>query len=124
MSPTIERRKSRRADTEAPVPIELRDGNSAPPVIGQVKNISLAGALCHVQAPCALKPGDEVICSCSLPREGARGFPFQRILGKGRVVRVEAVAGGRRAGETPSEQDLVAVAIAFAPDVTALATIA
>lgn len=88
-----------------------------------VKNASLAGVYCYVKDGYSLKPGDQVVCSLAIPAEQLRLFPFTRLLGKGRVVRVEPIPTGRRAGESPSDQKLFGAAIAFAPDITALGTL-
>ena len=90
-------------------------------MVGQVKNVSLSGAYCHVKAPCLLKTGEHVVCSIRIPSEQTRRFPFTRILSKGWVLRSEPVPVGRRAGESHDEQ-LLGLALAFSPDVTALGT--
>ncbi len=121
----IERRRSRRVELDAGLITirQLKDGQEAAPVTGQVKNVSLEGVLCHVKAPCALAKGDTVACSLSIPADQTRWFPFNRLLGNGLIVRVEPVASGRRAGENPSTEQLLGLAVAFAPNVTALGTI-
>ncbi len=122
----VERRRFRRASVAVDVAIRPQDGGEAPEAVitGAVKDISLAGVYCYTKIPCTLKPGDGVICSVSVPPEQARGFPFSRLLSKGWVVRVEPVQAGRRAGEEQSTESLCGLAVAFAPDVTALGTIA
>jgi len=125
MKTAIERRRFRRAELDVPVTIRPLGTEEAAEmaVTGQVKNVSLAGVYCHVRAPCLLRPGNHVTCSISIPLEQARWFPFSRVQGKGWVVRVEPLPVGRRAGETPAEEPLLGVAVAFMPDVTALGTI-
>ena len=127
MKATAERRRSRRAELD--VTVEIRPAGAGqepsafPPLTGEVKNISLAGVYAHVKAPCPLQPGQHIICSIHVPPEQARWFPFARILGKGWVIRLDPVQVGRRAGEAMPEDQLLGLAIAFAPDVTALATL-
>jgi len=124
MKTATEQRQFRRAEIDAPLSIRLLSQNGvASPVTGQVKNVSLAGVYCYLQDGYSLKLGDQVVCSLTVPAEQLRLFPFTRVLGKGRVVRVEAIPTGRRAGESPSGQKLLGTAIAFAPDVTALGTL-
>lgn len=125
MSASVERRRFRRAELD--VPVAIRTGASqaaaADPIIGRVKDVSLAGVYCHVKAPCALAQGDSVVCSVVIPSEQVRWFPFSRIAGKGSIVRLEPIPKGRRARDNQTEEATVGVAIAFAPDVTALGTI-
>jgi len=115
----VERRQFRRAEVDVPVAIRFDSGSAT----GQVKNVSLAGVYCYTNSPCALKPGESVTCAIAIPPEQTRAFPFTRIAGKGWVVRVEPVPAGRRAGENPSDEDLIGLAVAFTPDVTALGAV-
>jgi len=128
MKTTMERRQFRRAEVDVPVAIRPLEQDGSPQtgavITCQVKNISLGGVFCYTQDPCPLKVGEQVACSITIPPEQARLFPFTRVLGKGRVVRLEPIPVGRRAGETPAEEPLLGVAVAFALDVTALGTIA
>ena len=124
MDAAIERRLFRRAELDVPVVMRLLAGEGSPaePMTGHVTNVSLAGFFCHVQAPCPLKAGQQVVSSISIPREQARYFPFTRLHGKGWVVRLGALPAGRREGELPPEEGLIGLAVAFTPDVTALGT--
>ncbi len=124
MPTATERRRFRRAELDVPVVIRpVERGETAGTLIGQVKNVSLAGVYCYMAAPCPLKVGEQVVCTISVPPEQARQFPFTRLLGKGWVARLEPIMKGRRTGESPSEDQLLGLAIAFTPDVTALGTI-
>jgi len=124
MKTTMERRRFRRAELNVLMTMRLVNQDAeAEPVIGQVKDISLAGAFCYTEAPCFLKLGDAVICSIAIPPEQARLFPFTRVLGKGWVTRLEPLLVGRREGERQPEEALLALAVAFSPDVAALGTI-
>ena len=60
MRGSIDRRRFRRAELEAPVVIRAMNAEGAAEqttVTGQAKNVSLAGLYCHVKGPCALAPG-------------------------------------------------------------------
>jgi len=126
MRATVERRQFRRAEMTVPVVIRPvgDDGSKAAPISGQARNVSLAGVYCYVPASCSLKADDSVTCSVSVPRDQTRTFPFTRVVGKGWIVRSEPVQEGRRAGDSHGNESQVALAIAFAPDVTALGTLA
>lgn len=122
----VERRQFRRAEVQ--VPVALRPMN--PPstdhdslITGQVKNVSLSGVYCYTKSPCALKPGERVTCSVAIPPEQTRHFPFTRLVGSGWVVRVDPIPMGRRAGDNPIEEELLGLAVAFTPDVTALGAV-
>lgn len=125
MKTGVERRQFRRAEVDVPVAIRAvpHEGASETLVSGQVKNVSLAGVYCYAKAPCPLKAGDSVTCSLAIPPEQARLFPFTRLVGKGWVVRVEPIQMGRRAGENQTDEELLGLAVAFAPDVTALGAV-
>ena len=121
----MERRRFRRADLDVSVtirPVDSEGAMSASPIIAQVRNVGLAGLYCYLKSPCALETGDTVICSLIIPREQVRLFPFARIHSKGWIVRIGPVHSGRRAGESLSTEQLLGLAVAFAPDATALAT--
>ena len=126
MKTLSERRQFRRAELDVTIsirPLAEEEGASTTVIEGRVKNVSLAGALCYVPTPCPLKTGQAVVCAVTIPLEQARLFPFARINGKGWIVRIAPAAAGRRSGDfTPGEQYL-SVAVAFAPDVTALGTL-
>lgn len=130
-SSMIERRRLRRAELQE-VGVIIRSADAASDaslpespedvVIGQLKNVSLAGAYCYVKAPCRLKAGEHIRYSISVPPDLTRRFPFTRLTGNGWIVRVEPIPRGRRMGETSSENELLGLALAFSSDVTALAT--
>ena len=126
MRAQVERRRFRRAEMEISVTIRpaktAAQGTAA--VVGQVRDVSLAGVYCYVQPPCSLSAGDVVTCSVEIPPEASHAFPFSRVQGRGWVIRAEAVNPGRREDDLPQGgEPLVGVAISFAPDVTALATL-
>jgi len=120
-----DRRHFRRTELNITVtirPVE-RNASQETTVAGQVKNVSLAGVYCYVKPPCPLKAGDQVMYSISVPREHVRSFPFTRLFGKGWVVRLEPIRIGRRAGESHEGEERLGLAVAFAPDITALGTV-
>ena len=123
MKTSVERRRFRRAELEVPVtirPVGPQEDAKAPSLVGETRNVSLAGVLCQVEAPCALTPGQSVMCTVEIPEELVKRFPFARLTGRGSVIRVEPVQEGRRAEDNRSEKQLIGLAIAFASDVTAL----
>lgn len=119
----MERRRFRRAELDVPVSIRpATQDASAEPVVGHVKDVSLAGVFCYVKAPCPLEVNTPVIFSIAIPFEQLRAFPFTRLLGKGRIVRTEPIPVGRRSGEDQAGEPLQGLALEFAPNVTALAS--
>ena len=128
MKTAMERRRFRRAELDVPVTIRQanQDHSAGEPIIGQAKDVSLAGVFCYVKAPCQLQVGESVVCSIAIPQEQARWFPFARILGKGWITRIKPIAVGRRGGDriAESEDALLGLVVAFHPDVSALGTIA
>ena len=125
MKSGVERRQFRRAEIDVPVSIRAVSPQqpSQPTITGQVKNLSLSGVYCYTTSPCALKPGESVSCTVAIPPEQARLFPFTRIAGRGWVVRMDPILSGRRAGENPTTDMLIGLAVAFTPDVTALGAV-
>lgn len=126
MATAVERRQQRRAELQGRVEIRGLDAaaSSAEPLIGRTDNVSLAGVYAKVPVPFPWAEGSVVSCSVTLPREATRQFPFTRLSGTGRVVRVfpaREVAAGRT--EATSQSAEVGVAIAFSSGVTALGTI-
>jgi len=128
MKSVMERRRFRRAELDVPVTIRPanNNNNSGEPIEGQVKDVSLAGVFCYVKAPCPLQVGQQVVCSVAIPPEQSRWFPFNRILGKGWVARLKPIPMGRRGGDrlaATEEEEVLGLAVAFNPDVSALGTI-
>ena len=120
-----ERRRFRRADLELPVTITLLgdDDQHGESLTCQLRNVSLAGLYCLITGPTSLKHDDRILCSLTVPRDRTRTFPFTRLHSRGWVLRVEPVHAGRRSGDTaPPGQQVFGMAVAFAPDATALAT--
>lgn len=125
MRASMERRRFRRAELDVEVtmhPLGAPEGIDST-VFGRVKDLSLAGFYSHVKTPCSLKVGDMAMCSVAIPPDQSRWFPFTRVTGKGSVVRLDPVPQGRRTGDSPEGEELMGVAVAFAPTVTALGSI-
>lgn len=116
----FERRQFRRAELDLPVAIRplMPEGSAAPSLVGQVKDVSLAGMYCYVTKPAPVASGDTIACSISISADHAKLFPFTRIAGKGRVLRVDARL--RHGADALGNQERVGLAVAFAADVTAL----
>ena len=123
MRSVLERRQFRRAELDVPVTIRslTPEGSASEPIVGQVKDISLAGMYCTVIKPAPVASGDTITCSISIPADHAKQFPFTRIAGKGRVLRVEG--GHRHTSEASGANERAGLAIAFSPDITALTAI-
>ncbi len=111
----VERRRHRRA--ELPVSVTLRpagkDPSSAPQIVGESKDIGLAGAYIKVKAPFQLPVGTTVSYSVDIPASQQRQFPFTRLLGTGWIVRVDSEPDGKDVG----------VAIAFPSNATVLSAV-
>ena len=81
---------------------------------GETKDVSLAGVYFTTPAWQDVQPQEVLTLSISVPREQSRDFPFSRLAGRGRVVRVDP-----QSGETPDERR-VGIAVEFADDLTVL----
>ena len=81
---------------------------------GETKDVSLAGVYFTTPAWQDVQPQEILTVSVSVPREQSRDFPFSRLAGRGRVVRVDALSG-----ETPDERRL-GIAVEFAEDLSIL----
>ena len=119
MASVVEQRSHRRAEVEGRVELRGLEAGSKP-LVGRADNASLAGVYAKVPAPFPWQPGALVSCTVNFPPEATRLFPFSRLAGRGRVVRVFEQQGKRSADTKEGE---VGVAIAFTSDVTALGTI-
>ena len=99
----------RRADTREPQPFREH----------MTQNISLAGVYFEAEDADTCAVNEVVIASVSIPEPQRRTFPFTRLAGRSRVVRVkefpsETAAGGRKR---------FGVALEFGNDLTALAAL-
>ena len=118
MSPrSIERRRGSRASIEAKLRIRPMDAKPADPYRQTTTtNVSLAGVYFEGQEG-DYRMGDEVIASVSVPPAQQRAFPFTRLSGRGRVVRIERLPGPGSAGTR------VGIALEFGEDLIALTAI-
>ena len=81
-----------------------------------VENVSLGGLYFETDRPDGLVPNDQVLASVSIPETERREFPFARLAGRSRIVRVQelpSAPGAKRFG----------VALEFGRDATALTSI-
>lgn len=88
-----ERRQARRVDLH--VPILVRSAEEDPQRMwheGTTKNLSCSGVYCTVRTWKPIAVNDVVTISIALPQQLHRAFPFSRLAGRGRVVRVEELA--------------------------------
>lgn len=76
---------------------------------GEVVNVSMSGIYFKPHPEKSFQVGDTVLCMVSIGPEHRRNFPFVRIAGKGRVVRID------------HQKSHPTVALSFAQDITLLA---
>ena len=114
-----ERRRGKRANVQAPLLIR-RPGTqpNEPPAEEVAENVSLGGAYFRTSRKEAYAVNDVVIASVSVPESYTRVFPFSRVAGRSRVVRVIELLGPEASG--PAQ---VGVALEFHKDLTALTAI-
>ena len=115
-----ERRRGRRADVQAPTVVRHvgpkgSDARGAHSAHRQQlsNNISLAGVYFETDEENLYNINDVVMASVSIPEAKRREFPFTRLAGRSRVVRVDCLstdAGHKRFG----------IALEFGEDMTAL----
>jgi hypothetical protein len=80
------------------------------------ENLSLVGAYFETTSPHGLAPDGQILASVSIPEGERRAFPFTRLAGRGRVVRIHELPpldGSPRYG----------VALEFSNDLTALTAV-
>ena len=115
-----ERRRGRRVPMNVPVLIRRFGGQEAAPSPCEhtTQNISLAGLYFETDRSDILSLNDLVLASVSIPEAERRTFPFARLAGRSRVVRVHELpaAPGQSAAR-------FGVALEFSRDVTALTAI-
>lgn len=111
----IERRRGRRVSL--PVPLQLRRSGPQgpePPQEHLTKDLSLAGVYFETEQANAVNVDDLLFASVTIPETHRRQFPFTRVAGRIRVVRVSelpgAVPGRKRFG----------IALEFGENTTAL----
>ena len=111
----VERRREKRVAVQAPMLIRrIATGEEEPFVEQRTGNVSLGGLYFEAEEGATYAAHQTVVASVSIPQATTRDFPFRRLAGRGRIVRIEKVphrgqGGPRRMG----------VAVEFGDDVTA-----
>ena len=115
----VERRRGRRASLEAPLLIR-RAGTAKPEPFKEevAKNVSLAGVYFETESGEQYALNDVLVTSVSVPESQTRSFPFSRIAGRGRVVRIKELPQ-----DDPSGRKRFGIAVEFSEDITALTAI-
>ncbi len=115
MNYSFERRKHRRIDL--PLLVEGRRREDGREVFERATttDISVGGAYFKISNWQGIRVDDVISVSVSIPRQLAHKFPFSRIVGKARVIRVEKPLSQESA--SPRQ----AIALEFAPDMLFLA---
>lgn len=112
----IERRRGRRINIEAPVLVKRIDTSASKSFQEhKTRNIGLTGVYFEADAAIdhTFSVNDVVSASVSVPEAQRREFPFTRVIGRGRVVRVTEVPA-------PGQGKRIGIALEFGNDVTAL----
>ena len=115
---SVERRRGRRIDLQAPLLIR-RIGTREPGLFKeqQTQNLGLAGV--YFETDDGFEVNEVVMTSVSIPESQRRGFPFTRLAGQGRVVRVKELAKVSSDGQKKK----YGIALEFGNDLTALTSI-
>lgn len=114
----VERRRGRRVGVQAPLTVRRDDDpRSQPARPHTTKDLSLTGVYFEVEERLDLAVNEMVIASVTVPEPERRRFPFTRLSGKGRVVRIQALDEGDPA------RTRYGIALEFGDDVTALTPI-
>lgn len=98
-----EKRRSKRLDLSLPITVKRASGKEKAELHSAVTiNVSYNGAYVVDIGLKNIKPEDHLNVSISVPREEARDFPFSRLTGKAKVVRVEKQGVALEFGEEMS----------------------
>lgn len=120
----VDRRRGRRVNLDAPVLVRRAEPAAAQPFQEhRTRNIGLTGLYFETDAAIdhAFSVNDVVTASVSVPEGQRRDFPFTRLAGRGRVVRVTEIPAQASAQPNGTDQrKRVGIALEFAGDVTAL----
>ena len=113
----VERRRGRRVPMQASIIVRRVD---QPQPAGEhiTQNISLAGTYFEMDGLHDFSVNDQVVASVSIPESERRTFPFTRLAGRGRVVRVSELTP-----TPPPSATRYGIALEFRQDITALTTI-
>lgn len=113
----IERRRGRRVNLNADVLIRRVDQPQAEPLSEAVtRDISLNGLYIETDQEPRLQANDVVVASVSVADAQQRDFPFSRVAGRARIIRVEPLPED---GSIPGKR--FGIALEFGHDITALA---
>ena len=116
---SVERRRERRVNLKVPLLIRRRGLHEAASVHEHVTaDVGLAGTYFETEAERAYAVNEEVMASVSIPESQRREFPFTRLAGRSRVVRVRKLPLPQ-----PERDKRIGVALEFGQDMTALTTI-
>lgn len=112
----VERRRGRRVNLGAPLLVR-RVGAPEPETFKELvaHNVSLAGVYFETDEEEGFPMNEIFIASVSIPESHRREFPFTRLAGPSRVVRVTALPQ-----EGSEEKKRFGVALEFGRDITAL----
>ena len=116
---SVDRRRGRRARVQASLLVRRGATPGTTSVREEVtSNISLAGVYFETEHGDQYTMNEMVTASVAVPDQQTRQFPFRRLSGRTRVVRVNELPSG-----TPSGRRRFGVALEFGDDVTALTAI-
>ena len=86
----VEKRRFKRLDLSLPMKIRRTLGNGKEEALdGLTANVSFNGAYVVDMHLTDINPEDKLNISITVPKDETRDFPFSRIAGKARVIRVE-----------------------------------
>ena len=110
----VERRRGRRAQVQASVVIRRAGEQQSTPFKVLTKDVSLAGVYFETENG-QFAVNDSVMASVAIPPSQTGVFPFKRLAGRSRVVRVKPI-GTLSKSSTPR----YGVALEFGDDLTVL----
>jgi hypothetical protein len=85
----VEKRRSKRLDLSLPANIRYASQDKEEALEGVTLNVSFNGAYVGNISLKNIQPNETVKICITVPRDETRDFPFSRIIGKARVVRIE-----------------------------------
>lgn len=116
---SVDRRRGKRVDVQAPCRIWRPESPAQDQGREQLTaNISLAGVYFESEQLSPWSVNDVVVASVAVPESQRRLFPFTRLSGRCRVVRVHPLPP-----QQPDRPPRVGIALEFGGDVTALTAI-
>ena len=113
-SSPVERRRGRRVGVQASLTLRRDAPGSQPAGSHTTKNLSLTGVYFEAADRPALSVNEMVTAGVEVPEAERRRFPFTRLSGKGRVVRIQPLE------EHDPVRTRYGIALEFGDDVTAL----